>query len=381
MCSILIAPNSFKECISSVDLAKLIDKNLKAVSLKNNNILINTILAPISDGGDGFLSVCDNYFELIKYSFEVTAPNKSLLINVSVGIDLVKKTCFIESADVVGLKISPISVNNPYTFNSYGLGELLFKLNEFNIKNNYLFDKVIIGIGGTCICDLGLGACEYFGLKIYNHNNKEIALYPVDYANITKVKWEKPKLSFNIELVADVNNVLLGKDGAINCFGVQKGIKKEDIISFEAGFENILSVFGLEEKQKQLLSGAGGGLAAGLMLFFDAKVKTAEDFILNDLGIKNLRADYLITGEGCFDYQSSLNKGAYILIGFFNSIISDIFVISGKKEGAADISKVNIIYLEDYFDNIEESIKNIKIGIEFASKKIIDEILIKEKNG
>ncbi|MFH0735030.1 MAG: glycerate kinase [bacterium] len=382
MYSLLIAPNSFKECINSVDLAKLIENNIKSISLSDKNISFNTILAPISDGGDGFLSVCENYFSLKKYSFSVLAPNKTSIIDVFAGIDTVKKICFIESADVVGIKISPVFINDPYIFNSYGLGELLFKLNEFNIYNGYLFNKIVIGIGGTCINDLGLGVGEYFGLKLFDSKNEKLKVQPINYSKASKIEWKKPNLSFDIELVIDIYNELLGKDGAIYCFGKQKGIKNEDLRTFELGFENILNILEISIKNRKKLSGAGGGLAAGLFLFFNAKIKTAADFILKDLEINKINADVLITGEGCFDYQSSLNKGAYILINFFNSRINDIFVISGKKDGVVDVKKKDtIIYLEDFFGSAEESIINIEMGIELACKKIVNKILTKGKNG
>ena len=61
---LLISPDSFKECADAIRIAEIINMNL--VNLSD----VETIVKPITDGGDGFLKVCQYYFggDIIYYS-------------------------------------------------------------------------------------------------------------------------------------------------------------------------------------------------------------------------------------------------------------------------------------------------------------------------
>ncbi len=98
---ILISPNSFKECADSVTIAELIKDNLSY--LKDAELIVK----PITDGGDGFLKVCQFYFggEIKKYSIS-TAYDDSLF-ECPVLYCENRKEVYIESAEVLGLKIVP----------------------------------------------------------------------------------------------------------------------------------------------------------------------------------------------------------------------------------------------------------------------------------
>ncbi len=378
MNSILIAPNSFKECISSVEVSRLIKNDI--LSYLPSNYPIDIQLYPLTDGGDGFLETCKYHYNLTEVSFLVASLFGDSKIEVPVGIDIKSKTCYVESADVVGVKLLKENERDPYSFTTYGIGELFEKLNDYNKKNNHLFNTVVLGIGGTSTNDFGIGVCKYFDIKtLINLNN--VNVIPFDYKRIEKIEWTKPDLSYKIKVVADVNNSLLGKEGATYCFGLQKGIKEQDLQHFEDGFINILNLLNVSETTWQKLSGAGGGLAAGLQLFFSAEIVESKDFILEQLKIKDKNPDYIITGEGSYDFQSKLGKGAFVVVDYFKEKSTRaIFVISGKKNELKNVKKIEYFCLEDYFSNISQSIKNIDKGISIICKFIVEKIL-KEHNG
>ena len=123
------------------------------------------------------------------------------------------------------------------------------------------------------------------------------------------------------------------------------------------------------------LSGAGGGLAAGLSIFFNAKLKSAKEFILKDLSISKIKndIDYVVTGEGYFDAQSLMEKGTGIIIDEFKDSAKKIFLVCGRIDQKVK-EKLNgnvyCIELQKYFSSKEESINNFENGIELACKEI-----------
>ncbi len=137
---------------------------------------------------------------------------------------------------------------------------------------------------------------------------------------------------------------------------------------------NIFSGKGLIKKDK-FLPGAGGGLAAGLSIFFNAEIITAEDFIMKNLRIEKLKnkIDCLVTGEGSFDSQSMMKKGTWILIQNFQDSVEKIFLCCGIIEHEVKF-KLNpsIIPVElfKFFKSEEESIMNIEKGIKSACNQI-----------
>lgn len=368
MKNVLIAPNSYKECCTSVYAANLLEKYLA----KNSKLKLISI--PVSDGGDGFLEVCKSNFKLNSLSFQIKRVYSDEIFTVDVGISQDKKTLYIESAKILGLQSIPLNKRKPLLLNSNNLGELLITISK---KVNDV-EKVIIGIGGTGTNDLGLGFCSAFGLKAFDDNGTELALFPENYRQIKNIKWNRPDLKFNIELIIDVDNPLLGESGATKLFAHQKGATPEAIEIIEDGFVNVIKIL----KNNNLaclpkkLSGAGGGLAAGLQIFFDAKVIESKEFINEKLLREQLSLvpDFIITGEGSFDKQSLQNKGAKVVIDRFRNTRSPVFLVCGKIDPHS-LTKLggNIIPIElvKFFKNEQDSIINFDKGIKLASEKIL----------
>ncbi len=368
---ILIAPNTYKEVEDSVKASNLFSKYLE---IKKE---LNLIKKPISDGGDAFLKVCRNVYKLRLLSYDITKCYGDELMSINVGYNDKDSIIYIESADILGLKVIPKNQRNPAKINSKGLGDLLQKLKEDADSGKLKIDKVFIGIGGTGTNDLALGACSRFGLKIFDEI-KELQVEPRNYHLVKRIEWSKPELQFKIVPIIDVNNQLLGEFGATLTFGKQKGANNKELQIMEKGFQNIVDILikmGMIENKKKL-SGAGGGLAVGLSIFFNAETKKAKDFIMEDLSFDKLKnnIDYIVTGEGSFDKQSLMDKGCGIVINEFKDSVKRIFLVCGKIDSEAKEKldrNVYCIELSKYFNSVEESINNFKKGIELACKEIL----------
>jgi glycerate kinase len=370
----LLAPNSYKEVADSVKAAYLFSKYLKGHSR------LNIIEKPISDGGDAFLNICKDNFNLKIITYEILKSYNNNLMTIKIAYDEINSNIYIESAEILGLKTIPINARNPSVINSKGLGDLFQILKKEAETKKLNIKKIYIGIGGTGTNDLALGACSRFGLKIYDDFN-ELEIQPINYHKVKRIEWQKQNFPFEIMTVIDVNNKLLGEAGATLTFGKQKGANTEELQLIEKGFENIISILikmGLIDAADNL-SGAGGGLAAGLSIFFNAETKKAKDFILEDLEIEKFKneVDYVVTGEGSFDSQSLMEKGCGLIINEFQDSVKKIFLVCGKIN--AEIKeklkkKIYCIELYKYFNSIEESRNNFEKGIELACREIIENL-------
>ncbi|MHA1988587.1 MAG: glycerate kinase [Promethearchaeota archaeon] len=368
---ILLAPNSFKESSDSVRISNMLSENL--TDLEGYELLIN----PISDGGDGFLNVCKYYFGGEELHYKISSPYSRDKINCPVLYCESKKTIYIESAEVLGSKIIPIKYRNPLLLTSKGLGELLRVLETDSKKKKLNVNDVIIGIGGTGTIDMGIGACSVFGMNLYDEKDERLEPIPLNFSIVSMFDWGGEKLPFKFQCVIDVSNPLLGKKGAVRVFGEQKGASKSDENIMEDGFTNLVKLF---QNNKLListkeLSGAGGGIPSGLRIFFGSEYITAQNFIFKNLQLERYSdsADYLITGEGAFDEQSFMGKGAGSILEQFSNTCEKIFLVCGiitRSVGKKLPKNIIPIELRKFFETKEEAIKNLKRGIECACNVI-----------
>ena len=372
---ILIAPNSFKECADSVTIAELITQYLSGLKKKE------LITKPISDGGDGFLKVCEFYFggEIINY--KISAPYGESKIECPILYCESRKEVYIESAEVLGLKIVPLFYRNPLKLSSKGLGELIWLIEKDVRNKNLTVNKVFIGIGGTATMDMGMGMMSELGLNLLDLDYREIDVIPQNFSLTKRIRYKPFNLSFDLIPIVDVSNSLLGAQGGIRIYGKQKGANEENIPISEKSFNHLINLFKNNklEISTNKLSGAGGGIPAAFQIFYKTSLTYSSEFIKYHLGIDRYidSIDYLVTGEGAYDDQTDSGKGVSVLIDLFRSDVKLIFLICGSIGNSILKNLPKYIFpieLRKYFPNQYESIKNYKEGLKKASSQIMKEV-------
>ncbi|MGQ9798011.1 MAG: glycerate kinase [Ignavibacterium sp.] len=379
---ILIAPNSFKESLSSVQIAKVFSEEF-------NKLNCEKIILPLSDGGDGFIDVIDFIESGKTRSYFFQNEFAGLTLENRVLINETSKELFIESANVIGLQKLPLNFRKPMQLNSYALGKLIKEIIE--AKNKYQlaeFSKIIIGVGGTATIDFGLGAAEALGVIFFDKNRRRIKPVPeqllqIDDFILLDLSDELFK-QLHLKCVADVETPLLGFNSAIDLYGPQKGANSDELKKVKKGIEHIVDIMFRKNLVNDIaeVNGAGGGLASGLKIFFNAEIVTANKFITENLlsRFDLTEIDYLITGEGKFDIQSFEGKATGELIKNFSDKVKNIFLICGKvEENVKSLLPENVIYFQliDIFKNDKEAIKKANEGLKAIAQKIITEYLIK----
>jgi len=371
---VLIAPNSYKECADSVEISDLINKTLSA------NTSNQTIVRPLSDGGDGFLSVIKNILNVDEIEISIKDNHNHLKSN-KILVDKKTETAYLESASVIGLKLIEEKRRNPLILNSELIGKII---NQFSVEVNQPRLKIknlVIGIGGTATIDFGIGACSQLGLSLFDNDGNKVAPVPQNFIKVSSIKIIKPDLPFVLKCIVDVDTELIAEQGAIEIYGKQKGASEKDLKIIKSGIKNIINLISADKKfnVQQKLNGAGGGLAAGLNIFFNAEIIRAADFIKDDI-LKDINLDEIdavITGEGSFDFQSFEGKGAGIILKIFANKNIPIFLINGSTNLPPHIKlpkNVIVINLTDLFETKEESITNFRAGIAKATQIVINHL-------
>ncbi len=154
------------------------------------------------------------------------------------------------------------------------------------------------------------------GYRLLDEDGREL---PGDGASLARIRsidaaGVDPRIADARFLVAtDVDNPLLGENGAAAVFGPQKGAGPAEVDALEAGLANLAELIGRGLGLSVVdIAGAGaaGGLGAGLVAFCGARVVSGVTLISAAVGLeeKIKGADLVLTGEGSFDAQSAGGK-------------------------------------------------------------------------
>jgi glycerate kinase len=222
-------------------------------------------------------------------------------------------TAVIEMAAVNGLTLIPEEKRDLLRANSYGTGQLIRKV----LKDGYR--KLIIAVGGSATNDGGMGAMVELGAEFLDRDGNVLAPSGGNLQAIADYRIEGlcgEIAQADISVMCDVDNPLLGPNGATCVYGPQKGGTEETLAVLERGMRNYADVI-LKKSGIALHdmpgAGAAGGISAALVAFAGAKLRSGISVVLEASRFEeNLKdADLVITGEGRLDGQSVHGKVVY----------------------------------------------------------------------
>ncbi|URL01486.1 glycerate kinase [Avibacterium sp. 20-126] len=301
---ILIAPDSFKESLTALEVAEAIEIGFKKIFPQAQYCKI-----PMADGGEGTVqSLVDaTKGKLIRCT--VTAPlgNK---IDAFWGLSGDGKTAFIEMAAASGLHLVPMEARNPLKTTSFGTGELILEALNYGVK------KIILGIGGSATNDAGVGMLQALGARILNGENQLLSYGGEQLINIVHIDLHQldPRLAqVQIEVACDVSNPMCGETGASAVFGPQKGATPQMVQQLDVALahfaQTVRQQLGIDIAN-QAGAGAAGGMGGGLLLLPKVRLKKGVNIVLETLNFATQvqNADLVITGEGRMDGQSAYGK-------------------------------------------------------------------------
>ena len=350
--NILIAPDKFKGSLTSFEVCKAIAEGIKAA---DKDIIVYHF--PMADGGDGFGTVMQYYLHTTSInSISVNPLDKK--IEVSFQWDDKTETAIIELASASGLVLLQNKERNPLKTSTYGTGLVIKEAVSMGAK------KIILGLGGSATNDAGTGILEALGFCFEDSKGNRLKACGENLLLIEKIIPPPLIPDLKFEIACDVQNILYGPNGAAYVYAPQKGAEEAEVKLLDAGLKNISQVL-TRITGKNIAdipgTGAAGGIAAGLMSFFDAKIKKGIDIVLEASNIKNklAEADLIITGEGKIDAQSIQGKvvGEIALLAK-NANIPVIAFCGLLETTPAELKELNFAFVE--------SIVNEQIGLEEA---------------
>jgi len=323
---ILIAPNAFKHSLSADAAATAILEGLQQSSLD-----LTAECFPVGDGGDGTGDLLMTRLNAHRIPVQVRDPfgrERMTYYGFSgptAGVDGTKTgvegttaiasrpTAIVEMANASGLRLLARHELAPLHAASWGTGDLI----------RWALDKkparILIGMGGSVTVDGGTGILHALGVRFLNETGQPITDVPaglIDLATID-LRGLDPRLkTTEITVLCDVDNPLLGPEGAAAVFGPQKGATPADVSQLEKALNRLSRIikqqFGIALADLPK-GGTAGGAAAGLHGVLKARLVDGIDYFLTttDFGQALDRADFVITGEGSIDEQTLKGKGPF----------------------------------------------------------------------
>ncbi len=324
--NILIAPNSMKGSLSAFRFADLIAQAF----LDTDPVFFNVRKMPVADGGDYTAEVLTKALGLNIFEAQVSDP---LGRPVNAILGYADGIAVLEMANASGMKRLNPNELNPLLASSYGTGQLILEAVRLGAT------KIYIGIGGSATVDGGTGMLEALGVKFYNSSGKLLAGNGENLGKIATIDCSSLKLpqEIVIKIICDVDNPLLGDQGAARIFGPQKGATPEMVVGLEKGLANFAGIIrATTGKSVDTLegSGAAGGISAGMVAFLNAEIVPGADFILDTISFEQYAdwADLVITGEGKIDSQTLCNKAPYAVARRTRKYGKKVIGIAGSTE-------------------------------------------------
>ncbi|MCU1592273.1 MAG: Glycerate kinase [Frankiales bacterium] len=272
-----MAPDSFGGTLTAVEAAQAIAAGWRAAAPRDG-----LDLAPLSDGGTGFVDVLAAALPKAKRVTITVQDPLGRPVPASYLVD--GTTAYVESAQACGIHHLTAAERDPTITSSYGVGELVQAAAAAGAT------RVVVGLGGSATNDGGAGMVQALG---------GLEAWP---------------LVSGVELVAatDVDAPLLGLFGASAVFGPQKGATREQVLLLDATLgrwaDELETAAGVAVRD-QPGAGAAGGLGAALYAMGAVRepgIGLVRRLVRLDQRVA--KADLVVTGEGTFDGSSLRGK-------------------------------------------------------------------------
>ena len=301
---VVVAPDKFEGSLTAEQAARAIEAGLLRA---RPDARVRRL--PLGDGGAGTLdALVATGFERVPV--DATGPTGQPL-RAAIGVR--ERTAFVEMAEASGLKVLPGGRRAPLQATTWGTGELVAAALDRGVE------ELVLGIGGSATTDGGAGMAAALGARLLDQAGEPVPpggagllrLARVDVAGLD------PRLRrVRVTVASDVDNPLVGPEGAAAVYGPQKGAQPEDVLLLDSALRRYARVLA-DDLGVDLAgtpgAGAAGGLGAGAIAFLGASLRSGIELVLDLVGFQEAvaGADLVVTGEGKLDAQSLRGKAPF----------------------------------------------------------------------
>ena len=300
---VLVISDSFKGTMTSREICDIARSATRDMD-------VDLVTIPVADGGEGTV---ESFVEAIgaePVTVEVTGPYSDTTVKATYA--RAGYTAVIEAAQACGLPLLEKlgREKDPFRTTTYGVGELVLDALENGCIN------ILLGLGGTSTNDGGCGLAAALDTRFYNKDGEEFIPVGGTLKNIARIDTTYTDAAFHevsLTAMCDVDNPTVGAEGAAFVFAPQKGAPADRLFQLDDGLKNLCDIIAkdLSVKVADLPGGgAAGGMGAGCVAFFDGKLVSGIDAVLDAVNFDDLikDVDLIITGEGHLDSQSMGGK-------------------------------------------------------------------------
>ena len=288
---ILVAPDKFAGTLSAVEAAEAIATGWRRQAPDDE-----IDLAPMSDGGPGFVDVLhaalggELLVESVSGPFGDTVPATVLLVG---------GTAYVESAQACGVHLT--AGERAEHAGTTGVGELVAAAIDAGAET------VVVGLGGSGTNDGGAGLLGALGAAAdVPLDRGALGLNGVRHVDLAPAR--RRTAEARLVVATDVDSPLTGLFGATRTFGAQKGIAEDRMPLVDGVLEGFAAVTDFRTSLEKG-AGAAGGLGFGLLVL-GAERRAGIELVAQAVGLTDRarQADLVVTGEGAFDYSSRAGK-------------------------------------------------------------------------
>jgi glycerate kinase len=298
---VLIAPDSFKGSLSSVEVAEALAAGWRSVRPGDE-----IALAPLADGGEGTLAAVEAAGGWERRIARARDP-----IQRWIDAPWLRSTdgrrAYVELAAASGLSRLAAGDLDPMGATTHGTGDLLLAAMDTGVSH------IVLGIGGSATTDGGRGILEAFGAGVEERPGRDAGIV----VNLDHL--DRRPAAVSVDVACDVTNPLLGDHGAAATYGPQKGASPAQVAALDA--RNRTWADALEAatgRQVRDVPGAGaaGGVGFAMLCFAGYfagfALRPGIELVMESVGFAErlAAADIVITGEGRIDSQTAFGKTA-----------------------------------------------------------------------
>lgn len=302
---IVIAPDSFKESLSALEAASAIEAGFREVFPDAVYVKV-----PVADGGEGTVEAMIAATGGRRIDLQATGPlgrPVAAFYGLTGGADTI---AVIEMAAASGLELVAPDERDPMRATSRGTGDLIRAALDAGAR------RFILGVGGSATNDGGAGMLQALGVGLFDAQGAQLAPGGAALAGLDRIDVSglDPRIKQSVfEVACDVSNPLVGLLGASAIFGPQKGATPEMVAQLDANLRHYAAIIARDLGQDVADipgAGAGGGIAAAMLVFLDGRLRPGSEIVTDAVGLDAavVDADLVVTGEGRIDSQTVNGK-------------------------------------------------------------------------
>jgi glycerate kinase len=368
---ILIAPNSFKNCLSARAVGEAIARGFRAA--RPDTI---TDIIPMSDGGDGLVEVLADLPSAKRIE---TATRDALGRTLKAAWLLTPEFAVIEMALASGLaRLRGPEEYRPLVTSTAGTGLLIHAALDRGCRH------IVMGLGGSATVDAGCGMAAALGFRLLTASTLPLhegggALN--NLAHIETSAADQRLKDTRFTCLIDVQNPLLGPSGAARVFAPQKGATPAEVERLEANLAHWAAIV-QRDLGKDITAlpggGAAGGLGAGCVAFLDAALESGAQWVArqNRLEEAIMQADLVITGEGRLDEQTAFGKVPAFVARLAQTLGKPVIALGGSVAEGLNLQMIGIarcVAVTPPGTPLAAALRNAKNNLAIAAAKLIIE--------